>query len=884
MAIRPALHVAPLVENRRLPLWSIWTRIVFIAMIALSTTSLFASEQTSLSCTLDTGGIYAVSQWVPVSLRLANRGDAPGDGYVAFPVGRDSGVVIRQNVKVPPHSVVRLRTALFLGLASKPNMAAGEVTGAVWYANDGKELDRTAVMGSRLGNHGGGRQTDTNDGTPGTLVLTVNTAADAGDSPATQTMLGDLIPVLAGIRAADIAVSDIQQLPRSLTQYQPFGYVVLAAPPDDLDAAQRQALLDHVRQGGVLILPSPPESAHVEESWLGSYLPVRVIGYREAPSILPAGEPQAIKLLDTVPITEAVAANPPTTADSTQVVLRDADYVHAAVCRLGLGRIIFTSFPVAALSPKDGRTRPIWRRLLGLEHAAPPAVDAHLASEQRFSSMTELLGRPAPTWKLSLAVAGGYVLLVLGIQLSVGGVRRPLAFALVGGIAVVTCVALVVVAQVHHSADPVSGARLGTLDLGADGQGQLREQYAFYGRNIPDLALAASQPQVVGQPVDFDPQAPPTLIPLPFGSPNAGVHAEGVRNIWQADTAYPAQQTLRLNGVFGADGLKIASDSTLPATLQSPLLKWGSSLLRLADVSAGQSSATVSAADLNPPGLFTHGGGLVSQVDRLRGQRVQALMDVGQTAFEMQSTDVRPEVIGWMNLPNVSPLLDVQNASPLVMHGQIMVRAAVRLEPSPIGSTVRVDGPFNQLKRMEGAATFPLDANRTASATGYGQWIIAIAPPREVGKIKPAHATMSVDLDAPQQVVTIQAAQFVSPQQLRTFAPNTAAPVLATWSQAIGQHQVSFDVGPEDLSPQGELVLLVSVQSPAGAAPASLPPAWAMRNVQVALQGQVVAGPAEVPLGTELPEENAAPAKASAKAVKKAAAPKAAAKAKKARH
>lgn len=867
MTICSALPIAPQAGDRRHFFPAIWTIIAFIAIIALHASPLFAGEQTSLSCTLDTGGIYTVSQWTPVSLRLANHGDTSGDGYVAFPIGRDSGVIVRQSVKVPPHSVVRLRSALFLGLPGKSKLPAGEVTRAIWYAKDGKELDRTSVMGNRLGNHGGGRQDDAGDGTSGTLVLTINTATDAGDSPATLTLLGDLIPALTGTRAADIAVGDIQQLPRSLTQYQPFGYVVLAAPPDDLDIAQRQALLDHVRQGAVLILPSPPESTHIEESWLGPYLPVKIIGYREASSILPAGGHQAIKLVDTAPLTEAVTDNAMSAdslagADATQVVLRDTNYVHAAVRRLGLGRIVFTSFPISALDPKDGRMRPIWRRLLGLERTETPTVDAHTASEQRFASMTQLLGRPAPTWKLSLAVAGGYVLVVLGIQLSVGGIRRPLAFALVGGIAVIICAALVVTAQVHHSADPVSGARLATLHVGEDGQGELREQYAFYGRNIPELALTAAQPQVAGQPVDFDPQAPPTLVPLPFGSPDAGVHAEGVRNIWQADTAYTAEHSVHFSGMFGPDGLKIESDSTLPATLQAPLLKWGPSLLRMADVSVSQNSATVSAADLNPPGLFTHGGGLVSQVDRLRGQRIGDLMNAGQTGFEMQSTEVRPEVIGWMNLSDLPPLLDVHNAPSLVMHGQIMVRAAVQLEPSPVGSTVRVDGPFNLLKRVEGAATFPLDMNRTASATGYGQWVIAVAPPREIGQIKPTHAALSVDLDAPRHVVTIQAAQFASPQRSRLFTANSAAPILATWTQAIGPHHVSFDVGPKDLSPEGNLVLLVSVQSPPGAAPASLPPAWAMRTVQVSLEGRVIAAPAEVPLGTELPEEHTAPVKA----------------------
>ena len=50
----------------------------------------------------------------------------------------------------------------------------------------------------------------------------------------------------------------IQNAPRHPAGYESSRIVVLDADPDQLDVAQRQALLDHIRSGGELLLCATP--------------------------------------------------------------------------------------------------------------------------------------------------------------------------------------------------------------------------------------------------------------------------------------------------------------------------------------------------------------------------------------------------------------------------------------------------------------------------------------------------------------------------------------------------------------------------------------------------------------------------------------------------
>ncbi len=439
-------------------------------------------------------------------------------------------------------------------------------------------------------------------------------------------------------------------------------------------------------------------------------------------------------------------------------------------------------------------------------------------------------------------------------------VSRPVAFAVISGVAAVSCAILIVITETRHLVDPVSGARVATIMLGSDGQGRLDETYAFYGRNIPDFQLQGDDRNMVAQPVDFDPKDPPTLTSEPFIALDAGVHAESVRRIWQASSVYSAGQSIELQGVFDANGFTIHSKSELPGSLRSPLLIWGSSLLSIADLPIGDDTFIVSSADLNPPDIFTHGGGLVGQNDRLRGILIRGTLSSAQDEFGNKSA-AAPMIVGWLDLSSVPPLLKAYNASSLLMNGEIMVRVPVQLAPSPIGSLVRIEGSFNQLGRLAGVPPLPTDLNGVATSTSTGAWIVKVLPPWQIGKLKPLRATISMDLDAPLHVVEVQADQFNRTPLSHKRVMNASAPALAIWSRPLGRRTVSFQVRPADLSADGSLVLCVKVDSASGGTAVSSQSPWVMSDFRVALDAQVVGGPAEPAPSVELDSsENSPPA------------------------
>ena len=76
--------------------------------------------------------------------------------------------------------------------------------------------------------------------------------------------------------------------------------------PDVLDPAQRQALLDYVCAGGVLML-NAPDPALVAGSWLEPYLPVRMIGMRQMRAIEVPGEATPRTFVAWEACTEAMA-------------------------------------------------------------------------------------------------------------------------------------------------------------------------------------------------------------------------------------------------------------------------------------------------------------------------------------------------------------------------------------------------------------------------------------------------------------------------------------------------------------------------------------------------------------------------------------------------
>jgi hypothetical protein len=287
-------------------------------------------------------------------------------------------------------------------------------------------------------------------------------------------------------------------------------------------------------------------------------------------------------------------------------------------------------------------------------------------------------------------------------------------------------------------------------------------------------------------------------------------------------------------GVFDGSGLNVRFENNLSGTAQTPLLVWGNQSLRLKDLAKGESSQNVTGSDLNSPGVFTHGNGLVSESDRLHGQLIQAAQGLLTTNLAANTNLVEPVIIGWLSPEAAPALMNVEMGKDnpgLTMQAHVMVRAPLKLQASSVGSQVLVEGPFNRLQRSSGSAGLPLDRLGIASSNMRGEWVMMVVPPREIGRLKPTHAVLSVDLNATQYVMTVSVGQ------------NGTGRKIASWAQSISPETVAFDVGPEDLSPDGYLVLRLKMDN-AGEIPRdAMRPQWNINRIQVSLTGEVT-GPA----------------------------------------
>src|SRR5439155_18118887 len=170
--------------------------------------------------------------------------------------------------------------------------------------------------------------------------------------------------------------------------------------PDCLDLAQRQALREYLLGGGALILSAPSaDVADPARSWLAPYIPVQIIGRRQIDRLDLQGGIGSLRLRDFVPAAEAFDAFPVGAGSQSdaEVVFRDGHYVHAAVSRVGLGRVVFTSFPINALDSGDQRAAQVWRRLLDFGSTESDGRSMDLGQEQA-RLLPAMLGRPTQAW------------------------------------------------------------------------------------------------------------------------------------------------------------------------------------------------------------------------------------------------------------------------------------------------------------------------------------------------------------------------------------------------------------------------------------------------------------------------------------------------------
>jgi hypothetical protein len=617
---------------------------------------------------------------------------------------------------------------------------------------------------------------------------TANNASEFADMFVT----GQSMPVYTQPLAAS-------ELPRSLAGYDSVGCLILSRLPlNKLDAAQRQAILDFMTSGGTVLLASPRGNADPTGSWLAPYLPATCVGERYATQLKINGATTR----PVVPVDIAEFTTDAAPAGS-KVVAGDEQYVHLAYTPVGFGRLAVSSFPVTALSLKDPKVRSLWQQTLIPAEPTLPWDKSRLTLDQG-QIMQAMVGLKAPPWTMAAGIVGLYVVIVLVIQLIARQSRRPMGFAAAIGVAILIAGGLMVVSLLKDKTVDLSLARISVTDLGTGGM--RHEAVALLGDQ--DVAIQAVPGASLRDEVGGSSTV--TLVTSPPGA-QTKLQPRQIAHIWQATAATPVDQTLRVSGMFDADGLKLSIDNHA-GKIVAPLLLSEGRHFCLPDVPAGQSTATASDQNLNPPGPPINSKAVQLEAEQLRGRILEAAMKPAPNQGMLPEAAVDSPLLlaGWYADPP-PPLVTVTGQSPKLAQANAAVRTKVDLQPSPVGSAVKISPAFTRIINGQGG-TLPYDVNKHEWIQQFNpqDFQIGFAVPSGIGKLRPTKVTLVADFNAPQHTVTIRRGQCPGGK----VSLNPAGPAVTTWDKPLGPQTVTFDLSSGDYDANGWVWLQFVVETP----------------------------------------------------------------------
>lgn len=769
------------------------------------------------------GQVYPPDRWVPLRVELRNNSNSVVDGCVVIPIAQPQAPVsIRMPIVVPSHSRVVATAYAYLpehALATTATEAA-PVAIAEWRGADGARIARAEV----LGRPDTAARADAAQaaGLPGYLLLEVRDENASELSDAYH--VDGLAQILVGQAPFNLSVGSCE--PRSLPRHRA-GYdavraiVFVGTLPAALDEFQRQAIIEYLLGGGSLVLPAPRDVADPSMNWLAPYLPVQVLGYRHADRIepVPAEAGRALAFRFPVEICEAVIAD-------GQSLLADTHYVHAAVRKVGLGRVIFTSFPVDALDHADPRTPSLWQSLL--EPNEMPDWRNTALAQHREAVLGQMIGARAAPWSAAIAMAGGYVVLVMLIQLIIRGAHRPIAFALTTGIAIALCGGLIIATYMRLESERfLSAARLAIVELGPSGGGLIQEALMFLGGDDHAVSLQVD-PAAVVRPLSSSSVDPPTIDELPFAVPSAGILSGRVDRVWHGSGVVSIETALTAGVEFTEKGVQLVVVNDTGHTVHTPLVLWGQRAFPLPDLSPGRTSLRLGPA--NPKSQFTNAGVLMGEQASLRARIIEysqtARTDVGATL-----TAPSMSLVGWLD-PSAggiaSPVIRSSTAVTL-MQSQVMCRTALATLPSQVGSAVTIPPEF-VVTSVDSSRGAPYDLARAewVPSRQSGAWGISFQLPRGLGRIGSVQATIAAEIAAPAHEVVLRRGQC----REGTLFDNPEGPILARWSRPTGTRALTAALERDDFDADQRLWLRLSID-PTREEAASEPQEWRLKDLSV---------------------------------------------------
>ena len=785
-----------------------------------------AENEYSMSVVFQYGAVFAPDQINPITVQFRNRTLRPVVGEMRMPLGnKPEQTELRLPITVPAQSIVRTTALPYLTApqaSTTPPDKVPRVSLPGWYDEPGDRIDRTEILGLPLV-----AETLTDPaGVPTTgFLLSITGDGDDGRDSVILEQLSDMYASLKGARYNQTSVP-FSAAPRQWVGLSVCRLVALRGlNPNDLDHAQRMAILDFVRAGGVLLIAAPRTAEGVEQSWLAPYLPVRLIGEKLACQIpQPAGP---MKLGNWQHCSEAVDG------DGT-VTLRDGNYVHAAWKPLGLGRVVYTSFPASSLESTDSRTKALWRDLLATDKLHTGISGTSL--QGNYGQMLEpMLGKPTAPWSMAALTIGLYIAVVLAVQLIWRGPRRPKAFAVSLAIAVVLAGVFMGITSLKRQGQSLQSARLTIVDIGAGG-GKIQEIAAFGGQDHREMSLAGADQNVTLRPI-YNRSTPVIIYENPNRVPEAGVTAERIGRVWQARSIVPANWSVPAVARFGPAGLTLHVKNQTPLQLDAAQFVWRRERFSVGKIIDQEQATALSDANHRPAKEYTTSSGITSQDERLKGEILESVLNPSDPTMFGAGINA-PYLIAWAT--GVPELL--RCGDEVARRGQqSLVRVPVLIEPPARGEIVLIDPWFCNLV-VVGQRGLPYDASRGEwlQSNMDGEWTFAMAAPPQVGRLLPQKVRLEIDIAAPQHRLVIRRGQGHSG---KGGPENRAGAIVGQWEGPLGMKTAEFTCESSDFDEQGRVWFLLQIETVGGSSMGTQA-FWRIQSLGGSIEGQVQELPA----------------------------------------
>jgi len=592
----------------------------------------------------------------------------------------------------------------------------------------------------------------------------------------------------------DVTGMDVKAFPRHAEGLDAARLITLdPAGADNLDHAQRDALLSAIRGGATLILTQPQSSAAA--SWIGQYVALDPIGTHRTTALHP-------KQYETLPLRSSTVITDCIARDGATVIASDERGPLAAFVPVGAGRIVTTAFDVNDLTPGPGVGK-LWGDLIGLQRSAFHDPSALTDKPAVAALLPAMIGAGAPPWRLAAGVVGGYVLVVALLLLASGQARRPFAMVICVGGSVALTGALLGLTAARTRGTPLMVGRATTLDVDGNSAYQ-RDVVTFYGQQRSDLTVDVA-PGAVVSPTVANSEATVSLWPTRIE--NVGSSTGKLETVWNVSRATEAPHALAARLKFGPNGATLATQNGFDQPLQSPRIVNGGVVIPVGRVAEGGGEQSV--GPRNAPGVYADSASVIAdEQSKLRTDLLQQITSEdgpkGGLSYR-QAKSTAPVLAGFMNLGGNVKLPDASES-----HEQALVRTTLQIAAAPVGTEVRIDPAFN-IVRQGVAQSLPYSSwlNAWTENNLTGAFTVAIAPPHDVGHLRPKTLSLALDARAAGYHLTLRRAQCSGGK----VHENPAGEIIAEWNNTSGPAKADISLNDSDFDANGWVWLRIEIQN-----------------------------------------------------------------------